>query len=383
MRQPSEIPAVGSIWLPPAGDDAKKDDTMTKGIDPRLATQAPETRGGAARRARSAALVLVAAFAGLAVSAYPQAAQAAPTATTIATNVTAPRGGVVLVGANGSSHYWFPDHLLGFCRLDPSAASPTGFAINRTTCVLFVGGAPKAAQIKAAQASYDPKTNFVYVPDMASRSVGIVRLHFDPHMDGGNGGMSILHRTTFGPSCLGLQLPWGSAFGPDGNLYLSFKRSPQIVRVVNPHLTPTCANVEWVGNASDGKSAMALAFVGPDLWEADNVGLGVISGATDAACTAGACDSFPLFTGEVALPAALASDELNQVLYVGDATGIHALDVNNGSGPVLYQPISSFVFGLAVDPKTLIVGGAPTLFGGADPSRGILPLTGSLFRVLP
>jgi hypothetical protein len=333
------------------------------------------------RRPGTARLALAAAIAVAAVNEGPVPAQAAvvagPTTTTLASNATVPRGGVVLKGANGTTHYWTADNLLGLCRIDPNATSPTGFSINHTTCVLFING----KQIKAAQASYDPVRNFIYVPDMSSASQGVVRLHYDPKLGGGNGGISVLGRTTFGGSCFGKNLPWGSAFGPDGNLYVSFKASPNIDRIVNPHLRPTCANVDVVGNASDNRSAFALAFVGTDLWEGDNKGIGVIGNAIDPACTLGACPSSEIFTGLTPLPTALTADDLNGVLYIGGATDVYAFDTINGDAPVVYQPGFTFVFGLAVDPSTVALGVAPTLYGGEDPSQGVQPEVGSVFRI--
>jgi hypothetical protein len=267
--------------------------------------------------------------------------------------------------------------LMGFCRLDADATSPTGFSVNRNSCVLFMNG----KQIKATQASHDPVTNFVYVPDMSSASQGVVRVHYDPRLDGGNGGISILGRTTFGATCFGKELPWGSAFGPDGNLYLSFKASANIDRIVNPNLKPTCANVEVVGNAGDNRSSFSLAFVGTDLWEVNNKGIGVIGDAIDRACTLGACPSSEIFTGTVPLPNALAADDLNGVLYIGAATDVYAFDTILGDGPVLYQSGFTFVYGLAVDPSTVALGVTPTLYGGEDPSRGVVPLEGSVFRI--
>jgi hypothetical protein len=354
-----------SVVLRTSRKQERKDDDMNRDLDLRPRSRRPSVK-----------LALAAALAGAVASGYPLPAYALTTAT-LATNATAPRGGVVLVGSNGSAHYWSPDHLLGLCRLDPDATSATGFSLNRNTCVLFVNG----KQLKVTQVAHDPATNFVYTPDMSSRGQGVVRLHYDPTLDGGNGGMSIFGRHTFGAACFGKQTPWGAAMGPDGNLYVSFKASPNIDRVVDPHLSPQCANVEVVGNASDGKSAFALAFLGNDLWEVDNRGMGVIGNAVDPACTGGACDSSGLFTGQVVLPTALTADPLNGVLYVGAATEVYAVDIAHGSGPVPYQSGFTFVFGLAIDPTTVALGTAPTLFGGDDPSRGVLPLSGFLFRL--
>jgi hypothetical protein len=331
-------------------------------------------KGRTAGRTAALGVSVLAACAAVSGPPLPARAAAAPM-TVLAAPVTSPRGGVILQGANGTSHYWYPDHLLGFCRLDANAASATGFSVNQSTCILFVNG----AQIKPTQASYDPGTHMIYTPDMSSKSLGVVRLQYDPTLDGGNGGITLFGRTAFGGNCFGGNLPWGSAIGPDGNLYISFKRTPNIDRIVSPHIASQCSSVQTVGNASDGKKAFALAFDGNDLWEVDNLGLGVIPDAISSNCTGG-CNAVSVLTGQVPTPTALAADPVNHVLYVGNATSVYAVPLS-GAAPAVLQTGFSFVFGLAIDPSTLGVGRTPTLYGGEDQSNGTLPQTGTLFSM--
>src|ERR687885_2980972 len=79
-------------------------------------------------------------------------------------------GGSVWMG----SHLWATDHVNGLCRLDPADAAlklPAGsMAPNAATCVLPGGGQP----------SFDPATNFVYVPDNSTKGTSVLRFKFNP-----------------------------------------------------------------------------------------------------------------------------------------------------------------------------------------------------------
>ena len=85
----------------------------------------------------------------------------AATQSTVATNVTAPNGGVMLTGANGSKHLWVPDHLNGVCRVDAAG-------LNQNTCALFLG----TNAVKPGQLSFDPVNNYLYIPDLSAKSQG-------------------------------------------------------------------------------------------------------------------------------------------------------------------------------------------------------------------
>jgi hypothetical protein len=304
------------------------------------------------------------------------------------TGASAPRGGVVLKGDDGNTHYWTPDAIDGLCRVDVDPATGAG-TINRNTCVLFLGG----NQIKPGQLSYDPNPThpYIYVPDLSSHSQGVWRLGYLSSGDGGKGTISITDRTLLAPGCgLGGNLPWASALSPATvlnpvrNLYLGYKKTGNIVRINNPAGSPTCADVQVIGNSADGRISFALAFMGTNLWEADGRGLGVIGNAPACATAgAGTCNAVGVLTGNPALPNALASDPVNQVLYVGDPSNIYAVNLATPGTATIstYATGFSFVFGLAVDPNTLAVGHAPLIYAGDDPSREVIPGAGRIFKV--
>ena len=298
----------------------------------------------------------------------------AATQSTVATNVTAPNGGVMLTGANGSKHLWIPDHLNGVCRVDAAG-------LNQNTCALFLG----TNAVKPGQLSFDPVNNYLYIPDLSAKSQGVFRVKYDPNGDNGNGSLSLFDRTQLAPNCgLGGNLPWATALGPDGNLYVSFKKSPSIVRVKDPAgVSIPCANVQVMGNASDGRSAFSLAWVGTRLFEADNKGLGAISNATQCAVTVGTCNAVPFLTGQITAPQMIAADQQNSTLYVGAGTNVYAVQVGATQGFAVYQSGFGFVTGLTVDPSPLGAGNLPVVYVGDDPSQGALPGAGRIVSITP
>ena len=308
---------------------------------------------------------------GLASLAAAGVAQAA-TQTTLASNMTFPLGGVVLQGANGSTHLWSPDHINGVCRIDATG-------LNQGSCVLFVNG----SALKPGQLSYDPVNNYIYVPDLSSKSLGVIRLKYDPNGDGGNGAISFFDRTVLAPNCgIGGNLPWGSALGPDGNLYVSFKKTSNIVRIKNPTaLTIPCSDVQVMGTAGDGKKSFALAFLGTTLAETNNNGVGIIGHADQCATAAtGTCRSSEVVVGRIPSPYGIAGDATTNSLWVGGLDGVYRMTLDGTIS--LYQPEPAQVVGLTVsDPRA--AAGTPTLYGSFDTTRGLVPNTGTLFRVDP
>jgi hypothetical protein len=313
--------------------------------------------------------VLTAALGILPVAGVAQAA----TQSTLASGVTFPLGGVVLKGSNGSTHLWSPDHLNGVCRVDATG-------LNSGSCVLFVNG----SALKPGQLSYDPATNYIYVPDLSAKSLGVVRLKYDPTGDGGNGNISFFDRTVLAPSCgIGGNLPWGSAIGPDGNLYLSFKKSSNIVRVKNPASQSTipCGDVQVMGSAGDGKKSFALAFVGSTLGETNNNGVGIIPNAAQCAVAPnGTCRSSEVVVGPIPGAYGISGDATTNSFWVGGLNGVYRMGLDGTVA--LYQSEPAQVFGLTTAaPRN--AAGVPTLYGSTDTSGGLLPGTGTLFRLDP
>ena len=223
-------------------------------------------------------------LAGLALAAALLGAAAAPAAAAVSTGsiyaggLNTP-GGSVWMG----THLWATDHVSGLCRLDPADPAlklPAGsLAPNAATCVLpgVAGGQP----------SFDPATNFVYVPDNSTKGNAVYRLSFNA-----------LSETVQNPVALGVGAvvagtkPTATVLGPDGNLYVGFIKSNQILRITSP--AGAAPTAQYIGTSTDrlAKGTTGLAFANASdgsattsLYLAEGGGISEIPNAT--ACTAG------------------------------------------------------------------------------------------------
>lgn len=291
----------------------------------------------------------------------PSPAVAAPgvayATATMPHGITAPNGFLWL-----GTHLWVADTVDGFCRLD---LQPSGtFGLNPFTCQILSNG-------QAGQPAYDPLTRSVYVPDSSSKSLGVVRFTFDPVSETFGFSGAII-ASNFG---LGGNQPIAAALGPDGNLYVSFLKNGNIVRITNPSgFTQT---IQSVGSSSDGHPVRRLAFVGSALYLAETGGVTRIVDATSSACTGG-CKATPSGL-PIAAPKALAVDGLS-TLYVATDAIVYRLDP---SGLVTYSA-SGVVNGLPVsylNASALAVDPSGDLFIGDDPTGGIPIQNGRAFEV--
>jgi hypothetical protein len=272
----------------------------------------------------------------------------------------------LLTGGDGLQHLWEGDEVSGLCRFDPTG---TTFTKDPSSCVLAFGGSP---QVKPGQLSFDG--HYIYMPDLSAKSTGVGKLGYVATANGGKGGLSIFDRGVIAPTCgLAGNIPWGTALGPDGNLYVSFKKSPNITRIVNPGaFSGSCADVQNIGIAGDGRKSFALAFAGPNLWETNNNGIGVIPNAALVTTQVQSSETF-LVAGAFGL-----SSDANGVVYEGNTTDLQAFDGINGSSPVTVATGFSLVQGVAVDPTSVGLPGtlAGRVFVADDPTGGLNPGNG-------
>ena len=99
---------------------------------------------------------------------------------------------------------------------------------------------------------------------------------FFPTADSGHGLVSTTAEFLGDTNGCGLSgsFPWAVAMGPDANLYVSFKTSGNLVRVIAPEsLVVPCSNVQVMGSTPDARRGLAVTFVGHDIWGADIRGL--------------------------------------------------------------------------------------------------------------
>lgn len=206
-------------------------------------------------------------------------AQGTPTAsnTLLATGFTLPYGAQVL---NGSAinpatglpfrHLWSGD-TGGLCRLDPDLDTGAPLTVNTATCITTVAGVTFAP----GRMAYDPLNNTIYAVDDGNPA-NVARFHFLPGGDSGQGLVSATAEFLGDTNGCGLggSFPWAVAMGPDADLYVTFKTSGNIVRVIAPESPSVpCSNMQVMGSTPDSRRGLAISFVGHDIWGADIRGL--------------------------------------------------------------------------------------------------------------
>lgn len=200
-----------------------------------------------------------------------------------ASGVSTPQGGLVLSGTainpatgNPFRHLWTADAVNGLCRLDPDVDTVGLHAINSSTCVNTVAG----VAFNAGQLTFDAATNTIYAADGGSK-VGIFIVKFLPGGDTGHGlidpvNQSILASTGTGAGAtsgcgIATAQPTATSIGPDGNLYVGFKRNGNIMRIISPLTNPLpCTNVQPTVITTADRLTSQMAWVGHSMFLNDS-----------------------------------------------------------------------------------------------------------------
>lgn len=351
--------------------------------------------GGAHRRMSVTVMALI-------LSGLSTTSMAVTTTAQIAANLTAPNSGVILNGSKINPatslpyrHLWIPDHLAGICRMDPDVdASPiapntvNSYTINRQSCISFVAG----ASLKPGQLAYDPTTNNVYTVDLSAKSQGLFRLHYLPNggtgsLDIGHGSFDLINMEVLGglnAGCgVGGKVPNSANLGPDGNLYVGFKGSGNIVRIVNPSIESVpCGNFLTIGTTGDQRKNFGLGWIGHDLYGVDGFSPWVMRNA-DQCFTAingnTTCHGTSIFAGLIPVPSAVISDQTypavnGSTLYLGTANSIVKAVIPQSSSALpssldlAWATGFSFVSGLIVD---MVNSANPVVYAADDPTKGL------------
>ena len=313
----------------------------------------------------------------------------AQTQVPFATNVTSPGGGVVLSGSaidpktgNPYRHLWTSDQGgLGFCRLDPDVDTPGPHFINGGTCLEVVDG----AVFKPGQLAFDPISNDIYAVDLQANTRGIFRLHYIPTGSGGHGSVDVLHTEILGGNQLGGRqtlpgcgvagnVPNSAVLGPDGNLYIGFKASGNILRIIAPQTEPLpCGNVQVIGTTPDGKKDFGLGWVGHDLFGGDGLAAWVMPSADQCLTPQNGlltCQSTNILVGQTAVPSFVMSDQIypaqnGRKLFIGNPSAVTLVDTATLQITSDFATGFEFLSGMAMDPTNM------NLYVADDPTNGL------------
>jgi len=318
-----------------------------------------------------------------------------------ASGVGTPQSGIILSGtginpATGQvfRHLWSADGANGLCRIDADIDSQLAHSINQATCVTTAQG----VAFTAGSLAFDPATNNLYVMDTAANGLGVIRLHYHPDGDSGHGLIDTVQQEVLGglltagrrgTVCgIGLNGPLSMTFGPDNNLYLGFKRSPNIMRVQSPNTEPyPCSSIESnVAVSNDGRTAFGLSWIGHDLCGLDSR-LAILIHNADQCLTPqnGNISCFATVPSIlIGAPTVLASDQVypavsGQNLYIGNTTTLTRFNTKTFLTTSTYGGMNfSFISALAVDATNPV---NPVLFVGDDPSNGAVAGQGRWFEI--
>lgn len=324
----------------------------------------------------------------------------AQVSTPFATGVTQPLGGLVLSGTainpktqQPYRHLWSSDQGgFGLCRLDPDVDTPGPHTININTCLPFVAG----VQFKPGQLAFDPSNNNIYAVDLQANTNGVFRLHFVPTADGGHGGLDLLHQEILGGNggvgrngvagcALPGNVPDSAVLGPDGNLYIGFKASGNIVRINAPETQPVppCSNMQVIGTTADRTKDFGLGFIGHDLFGGDGLALWTITGADQCMTPQNGqlpCAGHSVLTAETATPTFVITDQIYPAtsgtnVYVATPASVTLVNLVTLQVTQNYASGFEFLGALVLDPTDF------SLYAADDPTAGKFPVQGRWFAL--
>ena len=243
-------------------------------------------------------------------------------------NLTIPMGGVWLTNKAGAGHYWNPDTSNGMARVDPAVNQTPPWQLTNPAGVVAAGGQAVVANIGPSYTGPRPTgaTQFVFVPNAATKSQQVVRFIYDSTKDQLTQPL-IMNVPNVAGAHGGVQggRPSSAALSPNGvDLYVGYTKSGDIMMVAGATNTNSTAPVvTQIGETSDTIGVRSLAFHGNDLYLAEMGGFGLSriqdpSGLTRTACNpAAVCTAVTLSPKVSSFPGGLVSD--GTYLYVGDS----------------------------------------------------------------
>ena len=363
------------------------------------------------------------------------------------TNLTLPSSGVILQGTAISAitgqpvrHLWYGDPVNGLCRVDPEvdAVIPAtggigGHFVNVTSCIeSFTTG------LYPGQLAFDASTNTLYAGDLSRVSAGILRFHYFPsgdsgqgaidpiHVDGLLGNLSSARPASF--SCAQIKdpktgnlvpiVPSSAAIGPDGNLYTGSIRDGAIIRIISPATFDPSTECPQAGSTPKVTDRIQIAllsadevltvghtfglgWIGHTLFGADNSAPWLLANADQCftSLNGGKICGSPALGGQAPMPAEFlsaqvpgpqggAASDAQYPSFAGSAVYFATLSqvaqvsnvvsATNVTVAPNYGGTFNFVSGLSADSAN-----SGTVFVGADPFQGAINGAGQIWQVSP
>lgn len=360
-------------------------------------------------------------------------------------SVTSPGSGVVLTGTAISAftgqpvrHIWYGDSSNGMCRIDPELDDPNliepspgigRFNNIERTCIGFI----QAGGFVPLQLTFDASTNTLYAADQPRTANGVIRMHYDPTGDNGQGSMDPIHVESLmgaqgtrngAGGCPVVTDPrngatpvqmFAATLGPDGSLYIGWARNGTIARINNPAtFDPSndadCASIQVPIFAADARlgaggaagHTFGLAWIGHTLFGADNIspwfkdnadqcltpangnqvcgpvqGIGTeILGAFAPGPQAGIVSDFTYNGPNTTYPGdTLFASSLGSTVRVGNASNSSNLIVTPQFGGTF-----CFITGVTIDTSNLA---NETIYVGSDCTQGTINGAAAIWQVKP
>lgn len=318
------------------------------------------------------------------------AAYAQPTTVQFASGVAGATGSLVLNGSginpatgNFFRYLWTADPVNGVCRLDPDIDTPGLHGVNSATCLTTAAG----VALNAGQLSFDPTTNNIYAVDLSGKGNGILRLHFVPSDDSGHGLISKVQTEVVGAGCnIALNQPTAAALGPDGNLYVGFKRVTTVMRILAPQTEPLPCNNVQANVIAAGGAVSGIGWIGHDVFIANKSLTGVVANGDTCftpvngmnACTVGVflpALGTGVVTSDQPFPSATGKD-----VFVGGISNVAKFsEATNTITPNYGGASFANIGSMAVDSRNAA---SPVVYVGDDPSAGFNPAGGRWFQII-
>ena len=356
-------------------------------------------------------------------------------------SVTSPASGVILQGTAISKftgqpvrHLWYGDTSNGLCRIDPEVDDPNlvgpapGIGYHFNVIQTCIGTINKAA-FTPGQIAFDAATNTVYTTDIGRTTAGIIRLHYIPTGDSGQGtidpihveslqGTQITRNATGGCPQIadpktGTKVPIvpdAAAIGPDGNLYVGSIRDGAIIRILSPatfdpNLDSDCKNKIQIPMLSADERfgaghTFGLGWIGHTLFGADNIAPWILTNADQcltaangnricgAPAVSGAQMGTEILAALIPGPQAGAISDAQfpnfpgNIMYFATFPNLtkvtNILNINNMTVQTQYGGTFPFITGMTADPQDL---NNANLYVGSDATQGGINGAGSIWLV--